>query len=145
MPLHLIKLCVGIDSVDELADWQRRRAAEQKKRGVAKPVLRHRTRSMPKRADEVLDGGSLYWVIKGLVQVRQKIIGLVPVTDKEGGSMCEIRYAPRLYRVQMKPMRPFQGWRYLETDAAPPDLAKGEKGDNLPGAMAAELRSLGLL
>ncbi len=144
MPLNLIKLCVGIDSVEELADWQRRRAAEPRKRGV-KPVLRHRTRSMPQRREEVLDGGSLYWVIKGLVQVRQKIIGLVPVTDKEGGSMCEIRYAPRLVRVELRPQRPFQGWRYLEADAAPPDLPKGAKADNLPGALAAELRSLGLL
>ena len=144
MPLHLIKLCVGIDSVEELADWQRRRAAEQRKRGV-KPVLRHRTRSMPQRREEVLDGGSLYWVIKGLVQVRQKITGLAPVTDKDGGSMCEIRYAPRLIRVEFQPRRAFQGWRYLEEADAPRDLPKGTKADNLPGAMAAELRSLGLL
>ncbi|MFO0998296.1 MAG: DUF1489 domain-containing protein [Alphaproteobacteria bacterium] len=144
MTVHLIKLCVGVDDIQDLADWQRRRAAEARRKG-RKPVIYHRTRFMPKRKDDVLEGGSLYWVIKGLVQVRQRITDLLPVTDKEGEVLCEIRLGQRLVRTVLTPHRPFQGWRYLEPEEAPPDQPKGVRSDDMPGEMVAELRSLGLL
>ena len=145
MPLHLIKLCVGCDDVESLQDWQRRRLAQSKKKPGKKVFLTHRTRAMPKRREEIVGEGSLYWVIKGIVQVRQPILDLVPVMDKDGTPMCEIRMAPRLIRTELVPHRAFQGWRYLEAADAPADLPKGVKGNLPPPEMAAELRALGLL
>ena len=84
MTLHLIKLCVGISEIAELAAWQKKRLAQQRAAGVKKPVLRHLTRNTPKRAEEILDGGSLYWVIRGVVRVRQRITGIKPGKDKDG-------------------------------------------------------------
>jgi hypothetical protein len=131
--LHLIKLCVGCDSIEELAAWQRKR----------KP-LAHWTRSRPKRDKEITASGSLYWVIKGQIRVRQRILAFVRREDEEG-VWCSIMLGRRLVRVRPKAHRPFQGWRYLESKDAPPDLMKGEVADELPEKLAAELRSLGLL
>jgi hypothetical protein len=131
--LHLIKLCVGCDSIEDLAQWQRKRSP-----------LEHWTRNQPKRAEEILTGGSLYWVIKGQVRVRQRILGLERREDEEG-VWCAIVLGRRLTRVRPAARRPFQGWRYLEADDAPADLAKGEKAEELPEKLAAELRALGLL
>ena len=144
MPLHLIKLCVGIDEVEELEEWRRRRAAVARKRG-RKPVIVHRTRMMPLRREEILEGGSLYWVIKGVVQVRAAILDLARVTAKDGTRMCEIRMSPKLVRTELMPRRAFQGWRYLADAQAPGDLPAGTKAKNLPAGMAAELRALGLI
>ena len=145
MTIHIIKLCVGVDSVDELAKWQKQRLAQMRKSNP-KARLRHVTRSTPKQADEVLDGGSLYWVIKGYVRVRQRIIGLRPVRNEEGKEACAIELGPKLVKTQLVPWRPFQGWRYLELDEAPPDLPAMRKGDDeLPPKLAAQLRELGLL
>ncbi len=148
MTVHIVKLCVGIDTVDELADWQKRRLAQWRKRDP-KARYRHVTRSMPKRAEDVLDGGSLYWVIKGYVRVRQRILGLREVHRREGGRACAIELAPKLIKTQLVPWRPFQGWRYLAAEDAPPDLKKLPKGgkgdDELPAKLAAALRELGLL
>jgi hypothetical protein len=145
LTLHLIKLCVGCDSVEDLAAWQKQRLARMRKRNP-KARLRHVTRHMPRRAEELLDGGSLYWVIKGLVRVRQRIIGLKPARNEEGLAACAIELGPRHFKTQLAPWRPFQGWRYLEAEEAPPDrpgLRPGE--DELPAKLAAELRDLGLL
>jgi len=131
--LHLIKLCVGCDSIPDLAEWQRKRKR-----------LEHWTRNHPKRAKEITAGGSLYWVIKGQVRVRQRIMALERREDEEG-VWCAIVLGRRLVKVRPTPHRPFQGWRYLEEEDAPPDLAKGESGDELPEKLAAELRALGLL
>jgi hypothetical protein len=146
MTVHLIKLCVGCDSVEDLRDWQQRRLAQRKKRGEP-ALLQHVTRTMPKRRDEVLDGGSLYWVIKGFVRVRQRIVGLEPTVGDDGEPHCAIVYDPELVAVAARPHRPFQGWRYLEPEAAPPDIRESEwaAGEEPPPGMLAELRELGLL
>ena len=145
MTIHIIKLCVGCDSVDDLAQWQKARLRRMRKTN-RKARLRHVTRMMPKRVHEVLDGGSLYWVIKGYVRVRQRIIGLRPVTNEDGQSACAIELSPKLVKTRLAPWRPFQGWRYLEPKDAPPDLAAVKAGDDeLPAKLAAALRELGLL
>ncbi len=146
MTVHLIKLCVGCDSIEDLRDWQERRLAQRKKRGEP-PVLQHVTRSMPKRRDEVLDGGSLYWVIKGVLRVRQPIVGLEPIVRENGVPHCAILYDPQLIAVAARPQRPFQGWRYLEPEQAPEDLREVEwaAGGEPPPGMLAELRELGLV
>jgi hypothetical protein len=143
MTVHLIKLCVGAESIEDLAQWQARRLAEIKKK--KKPLeLMHVTRATPKRADEVLDGGSLYWVIKGQIAVRQRLLALKPVT-RNGGPHCGLVYDPQLVPVQRRHHRPFQGWRYLEPKDAPPDLRIPKGGKGLPESLQAELVSLGLL
>jgi hypothetical protein len=146
MTVHLIKLCVGCDSIEDLRDWQQRRLAQRKKRGEPL-VLQHVTRSMPKRRDEVLDGGSLYWVIKGFVRVRQRIVGLEPTVNENGVPHCAIVLDPELVAVAPRLLRPFQGWRYLEPEQAPADVRETEwaTGDEPPPGMLAELRELGLL
>ncbi len=121
MALHMIKLCVGVDTVDELQEWQVKRAKERAKKGKpANPF--HDTRMHPKRADEMLDGGSLYWVIKHFTIVRQRIVGFETVKDKDGKPMCRIHLDPDLVRTKPRKKRPFQGWRYLEPGDAPADL-----------------------
>lgn len=145
MTLHLLKLCVGCESIAELRQWQRERAAEARRRG--RPYTpSHWTRSMPKRRDEVLDGGSLYWVIEGFVSVRQRVVGLDPKVDKDGRPYCLIRFGRRLVPTDPRPHRPFQGWRYLEPAQAPPDFAARGGGGRAPSVkMLADLRALGLL
>jgi hypothetical protein len=143
MTLNLIKLCVGADSVEDLARWQAGRIKEQKKKGK-KPELVHVTRMTPKRAEELLDGGSLYWVIKGQIAVRQRLLALKPVT-KNGVPHCGLVYEPKLVPVQRRAHRAFQGWRYFESKDAPPDARGSRGGAGLPEKLQAELVSLGLL
>jgi hypothetical protein len=101
---------------------------------------------MPKRADEIVDGGSLYWVIKGRLQVRQPITEITQEADETGRGFARLHLAPGLVRVLPRAHRPFQGWRYLAADDAPADLASGgEGGAGLPAEMQAELRALGIL
>jgi len=145
MTVHLLKLCVGIGEIAELAAWQKKRLAQQRAAGAKTPVLRHLTRSTPKRAEEILDGGSLYWVIKGVIRVRQRIIGIKTGKDKDGEPQCALHLGRALVRVVPRPCRAFQGWRYLEAADVPADLKAGDPDDVLPPAMADELRSLGLL
>ncbi len=143
MTLHIIKLCVGVDTVQDLADWQAGRLADLKKK--RKPLeLMHVTRMTPKRRDEVLDGGSLYWVIKGQIAARQTLIDLRKVT-KNGTPHCGLVYDPKLVPVQRRAHRAFQGWRYFEPKDAPPD-ARGTRGlEALPEKLQVELVNLGLL
>jgi hypothetical protein len=122
--LHLIKLCVGIDGIDQLAQWQSARIAERIKAGE-KPRIWHTTFQTPKREAELLDGGSIYWVIKGLVQVRQGIVGFEPGEKSDGRKGCRILLEPKLVAVRPVPRRAFQGWRYLGADDAPADIAAG--------------------
>ena len=139
MTLHLRKLCVGVESVEELQDWQARRLKRRQR-------LRHDTRMMPTRRAEILDGGSLYWVIKGFMQVRQPILDITQETDAEGRGFARLHLGPELVRVVPRGHRPFQGWRYLEAADAPADLAPaGKGGDDLPAGLQAELRALGIL
>jgi hypothetical protein len=146
MVLHLIKLCVGCDAIEELAEWQASRLRELKAAGQ-KPDLYHRTFQMPKRRDELLDGGSIYWVIKGIVQVRQRLVDLRE-GSKPDGSPCTLLILDReLVPVRPVPRRPFQGWRYLRDDEVPADLAssKGDDIAEMPQRMRRELAELGLL
>jgi len=141
MTVHLVKLCVGVDSIQELLDWQTARLKERKKKKLP-PVLMHVTRQMPKRAAELIDGGSLYWVIKGAIAARQRILELKQVS-RNGVPHCGIVYDPKLIPTVRRPCRPFQGWRYLDAKNVPPD-ARG-LAKNLPEELAIELAELGLL
>ena len=146
MPLHLIKLAVGCESVKELKGRVAERMATARKKG--RPLRHvHITRMTPKRDEEILDGGSLYWVIRGEIAAREKIIAIEPFRDKDGIGRCRIVMQPKVIAVSPRPMRPFQGWRYFDPDSAPPDLGKtAEKGmAAMPEPMRRELRDLGLL
>jgi hypothetical protein len=141
--IHLIKLCVGVETLEELAQWQKGRLAELKKK--KKPLeLMHVTRQTPKRVEELLDGGSLYWVIKGQVAARQRILELRETT-KNGVPHCGIVYEPKLIATARRAHRPFQGWRYLPAADAPADARGLKGGKGLPEALKAELSELGLL
>ena len=141
--LNLIKLCVGVDSLQELADWQKKRLKEKRAKGQ-KPELIHITRQMPKRAEELLDGGSLYWVIRGQIMARQTLLELREV-KKNGVPHCGLVYDKELVPVVARPRRAFQGWRYLEDKDAPPDLARTKGAKDMPEALQRELAALGLL
>lgn len=144
MPLHLQKLCVGADSIEDLESWIAQRLDEKARQGLPREQF-HVTRMAPKRDVEILDGGSLYWVIKGVIQARQAILDLRAVRDSDGISRCAIVLEPTVVRVRPQPRRPFQGWRYLTVDDAPVDLALlGDTGD-LPAELVSELRELGLM
>jgi len=145
MALHLIKLCVGCDSVQDLKDWIKEQFAKKKKSGE-KGERFHRTRMVPKRADELTDGGSLYWVIRGEVLCRERILGIRPFVDKDGIGRCRIVLDGKVKLVQPRPYRAFQGWRYLADKDAPRDLDDAAPGArNMPEDMRRELRELGLL
>jgi hypothetical protein len=135
--LHIIKLAVGVDSVEDLEQWQAGRLAQLKT-----DRLMHVTRMTPKRRDEVLDGGSLYWVVKGYTCLRQRIVDLKPVM-RDGVPHCGIVYDGEMVQVVRRQQRPFQGWRYLNADAAPADLDKGMA--DLPAELQLKLSELGLL
>ena len=143
MPLHIIKLCVGCDSLTELANWQKQRLKEKRAKGQ-KAELIHVTRMTPKRTEEILDGGSLYWVIKGQIAARQKLLAFREVS-KNGIPHCGLVYDKELVPVVAWPRRAFQGWRYLEDKDAPPDLARTKGAKNLPESLQRELAALGLL
>ena len=144
MTLHLIKLCVGAESVEDLQDWidDRLRIAKASGRPVEQV---HTTRMVPKRRDDLLDGGSLYWVIKGQVQVRQRLLDIRPFTDDDGINRCHLVLEPVLVLTAMQPRRPFQGWRYLAAKDAPADIAQGSADAAIPESMRRELSELGLL
>ena len=143
MTVHLVKLCVGIDSVQDLRDWQARRLASLRQAGEPAELC-HRTMQTPRRRDEVLDGGSLYWVIKGVILVRQRIVKLDEVDRGDGIRRCGIVLDPELHRTESAPRRPFQGWRYLEGTAAPRDLPRSRANDDLPPALMAALAEIGV-
>jgi hypothetical protein len=139
MALHLIKLAVGVDDVAHLRQVQKERRRE---RGRYVFYTRH----MPRRSAEILAGGCIYWVIKGYVRVRERILGFEPVVEDDGERYTLVRYDPKFVETEWQPKRPFQGWRYLEAKDAPPDRSAGAAAaDDLPPAMLQELRSLGLI
>lgn len=136
--IHLVKLCVGIDSIEALIAWRATRYAQ------GEPT-RHVTRMFPRRAEEILNGGSLYWVIAGHIQARQRIIALEEVTGRDGIRRCAIVMDPELIRTAPARRRPFQGWRYLDVGNAPPDLPVGRSQDDaLPPEMQRALAEIGL-
>jgi hypothetical protein len=142
MAIHLIKLCVGCDSVDDLTEWIAEALARRRRAGKAAEHS-HVTRMVPRRAAELLDGGSLYWVIKGMVRVRQRLVGVRPFVDDDGVGRCRLVLDPAVVPTEWQPRRPFQGWRYLRPEDAPRDLRSGRRSD-LPPALSAELAELGL-
>ncbi|MCW1933493.1 DUF1489 family protein [Pararhodobacter zhoushanensis] len=140
MTVHILKLCVGCRSIEDLADWQIQRASER-----PDGLPRHVTRMWPKRADEITDGGSIYWIIKGQVCVRQRIVRLDEVVGDDGIRRCALVLDPELVRLQPAPRRPFQGWRYLSPEDAPRDLPQYRAGDDeLPPELAEALAEFGL-
>jgi hypothetical protein len=145
MPLHLIKLCVGAESIGDLEGWIAQRQALRRARGEPAEQL-HTTRMVPKRVDELRDGGSLYWVIKGQLSARQRLLDIRPFTDADGIGRCHIVMEPVVVSVEPRPYRPFQGWRYLQDKDVPRDLSErgGELGA-MPEEMRRELAELGLL
>lgn len=143
MTLNLLKLCVGAETVDDLADWQAERSAANRAAGLD-PRHCHVTRMWPRRGQELLDGGSLYWVVKGLVLVRQRIVALEPRDGADGIRRCALRLDPKLIRTSPQPRRPFQGWRYLQSRDAPCDLL-GDVPTDLPPAIAVDLARIGVL
>ena len=136
-----MKLSVGSEAVESLAAWQASRGAQS-----PGGELRHVTRMWPRREAEVLAGGSIYWVIKGLVQVRQRILRLDEVIGQDGIRRCGIVLDPVLIRTTTVPKRPFQGWRYLDPKDAPPDLPTSRQSeDTLPPQLAGALAEIGVL
>ena len=145
MTLHLLKLCVGADSVRDLEDWIAERLA-LKARANEPAEHVHTTRMTPKRASELLDDGSLYWVIKGQIAARQRLLDIRPFVDSGGVSRCRLVLDPTVIAVRVRACRPFQGWRYLQAHEAPADVTADDgHGAHLPEAMRIELRQLGLL
>jgi hypothetical protein len=145
MTLHLLKLSVGTDSVKDLQQWIRQKLKEKKKRGQ-KPERVHTTRMVPKRVDELLDGGSIYWVIRGQIACRERILAVRPFVDKDGIGRCHLVLDPKCVLVEPRPFRPFQGWRYLAVKDAPRDLDRVAPGVGaMPEPLRRELRDLGLI
>jgi hypothetical protein len=150
--LHLIKLCVGCDSISDIEDWieETLKARKGSGKGVgkaARPRERsHTTRMAPKRAAEIIDGGSLYWVMRGHILCRERVLDLRPFTDKDGVGRCHIVLDCNPVPVEPRPHRAFQGWRYLSAGDAPRDLDRAAPGArDMPEDLRRELRSLGLL
>ena len=137
MTVHLKKLSVGSQSLETLRAWQVLRLSETGR-------LIHVTRNRPRRAEEILDGGSIYWIIKGVMSARQNIIDLAEVQRADGRIACGLVLSPDLVATVPKKMRIFQGWRYLETEDAPGDLTD-PVDESLPPALVVELRELGVL
>jgi hypothetical protein len=138
--IHLLKLAVGVRDVGHLAEIQRRRA-------LADPPLRHQTRSVPRRADELRDGGSIYWVIGGAILVRQRVLDVIEDRWDDDTRCAGLVLDPHLVRVAARPMRAFQGWRYLTEEDAPMDITTSEaaRADELPAELQRSLRALALL
>jgi hypothetical protein len=145
MALHLIKLCVGCESITDLEEWIEENRAHHHRLGRDYEQT-HTTRMVPKRADELLDGGSLFWVIKGQVSARQSLLDVRPFTDADGIGRCRLVLEPNVVAVEPRPYRPFQGWRYLVPKDAPRDIgATGSELAKMPEEMRRELAELGLL
>jgi hypothetical protein len=138
--LNIVKLCVGAESVEDLADWHRAHAHIW-----ATGTAEHLTRMWPKRQEELLDGGSIYWVIKGAILARQRILGLAERRGADGIARCALVLDSQIIRTEAAPRRAFQGWRYLATGESPRDLPKSRaQDDKLPAALAQALAEIGL-
>ncbi len=137
MTVHLVKLCVGAEDIEDLEIWQKRLMKK-----LPQPV--HHTRMFPKRAEALLKGGSIYWVIKRAIRVRQPILDVRLVKDVDGKDLCELVFDSNLVRTYAQPKRPFQGWRYLEPHEAPRDLKSGEAAVDIPPDLDAALKQAGV-
>lgn len=140
--LHMVRLAVGATDLASMREWIR----ESRTRWKGRAAVPCHTRHMPKRLDELLPEGSLYWVIKGTVRCRQRLLGFETVEGEGGESWCRFYVEPTLVETRSRPMRPFQGWRYLKAADAPADAGSAEAGgDELPDHILSELRELGLM
>jgi hypothetical protein len=138
MALHLIKLCVGVSEIEEMKSWVK----------IAKgssEALDHVTRMFPRRKDEIIPGGSLFWVIRGMILCRQPIADLEPVMGADEIQRCRIVFKPKIILVRPTPRRAFQGWRYLTEEDAPIDMPRGASGHDMDEKMRRDLAGLGLL
>lgn len=143
MTLHMQKLSVGSESIATLQDWQKMVVRRRAKKGLS-PHHQHVTRMFPKQKEALLDGGSIYWVIKGLIQCRNEIVDLEETQTKDGRKACAIVMDPNLIAVVPTPKRPFQGWRYLKVEDAPADLGLINGAGDLPPELRAKLVNLGV-
>lgn len=139
MPLHLLKLCVGAATIGDL------KARIEDRLRSGDPAIQHTTRMLPTRAAEIIDGGSLFWVIRGHIAARQRLHAIRPFTDADGIGRCHLVLEPDVVEVLPRPCRPFQGWRYLLDAARPPDLAEGDGALDMPEHLRHDLRELCLL
>ncbi|MCP5382622.1 MAG: DUF1489 domain-containing protein [Kordiimonadaceae bacterium] len=139
MTIHIIKLCVGVDSVDHLMELRKNNS-----RYRTLDYHYHITRFKPKKAEEILDGGSIYWVIKGFIQARQRIIGFDEIQTDQGVK-CMIKMDKKVHLTESQPRRAFQGWRYFEENAAPNDISNNSEVADMPSQLKNDLKSLGLL
>ncbi len=135
MPLHLIKLAVGAQTLEDVKRWQASRPRP----------LKHQTRNTPRRAEEILNGGSIYWVINRFLIARQRIVGIEDGKREDGTACTDLLLDPTLFQVQARAVKPFQGWRYLPASDAPADVAAGSVTTPLPEALRRELAALCLL
>lgn len=146
MTVHLIRMAAGLETVEQLRERQKDRLKNYKNFSGKRGVLQTYTRNVPKREDELTDGGSIYWVMKNHIRVRQRVLAIARENDDEGRGYCLIRLDPELVLIEPRHHKAFQGWRYLRPEDAPPDLGKNAvPAPDLPSAMAEELRALGLL
>ena len=141
--LHLMKMAAGISSLEELKNRQSRYAKKRKKNGASYLEVGHVTRMWPKRAEELLDGGCLYWVFAGGIRVRQRILDFQEYADEDGHRRCRIVLDSELTETDFLKKRAFQGWRYLAVGDAPPDIGKASTQG--PSELRAQLKELGLL
>jgi len=141
MTVNLLRMAVGIDDIDHL-----RRVQADRRNGRQDGLLYTYTRNTPKRAEELTDGGSIYWIIKGYIRVRQRILDVERLTDEEGRFFCALGLDPELVPTVLQARRPQQGWRYLDPADAPADRPAGSTVDEeMPAELAAKLRELGLI
>ncbi len=145
MTVNMIRVAVGVQDLDHF-----RRIIEPRiEQGENGPYFVTTTRFTPRRAEELLDGGSLYWIVKRAIRLRHRILDIKTVEQDDGGTRCSLVLYPTIIRTQPRRRRPHQGWRYLNPKDAPPDLARlgggVAEGDNLPDTLAEDLRTLGLI
>ncbi|MEK9977306.1 MAG: DUF1489 domain-containing protein [Paracoccaceae bacterium] len=139
--IHLVKLSVGSETVESLQEWQNTPRAQG-----TDGLPRHITRMWPKREADLLKGGSMYWVIKGFLQCRQRILRLDEVVGQDGIRRCAIVLDPKIIRTTNVRKRPFQGWRYLSEEDAPIDLPKrASEDDPIPPSLAGALADIGVI
>ena len=143
MTIHLQKLSVGSETVSTLRDWQKLVVRRRVQRGHS-PHHEHRTRMFPKNKDGLLQGGSIYWVIKGFIQCRNEIIALEETKTRDGRRACSILMKPKIILVNPSPRRAFQGWRYLKPEDAPKDISADKQSISMPPELRAKLLSLGV-
>lgn len=142
--VNLIKLCVGAKSVSDLVQWQKLQVKKRLNKNIEHKII-HVTRMWPKRTSELLSGGSIYWVFRGLILARQEILNLEEIFSADGIKRCGIVLDKKIFMTTPKPKRAFQGWRYLPLEQAPRDLGQySDEESELPHTLQLELSRLGV-